>query len=129
MSADFTPRHIPALCIATLETFGGVMSIFNAEKSISAFGLPPRIAVSKSAHPVMIVGTARTTAIGLALFTFYFSENFAAVDTVLSLMSYVALVDALVLWKEGIPGKAAFRLAVGLAVGGWGWVGGTAGSG
>ena len=48
---------------------------------------------------------------------------FKAVDTILSLMLYVAMVDGWVCWQEGVPGRAVFRLCAGVVVGGWGLLG------
>lgn len=103
------------------------MPFFNAEYAIREFGLPQRIAVSKPAQSIMILSPARITTIGLALFTFYFQEKLEVVDTVLVLLGYVGLVDGYVCWLEGVPGKAVFRLASGLAIAAWGWFGMTEG--
>lgn len=126
MSTNFAVpllRHGPPLLIATALTFGGIMPFFNAENAILAFGLPQRIATSKSAQSVMILTSARTTAIGLALFTFYFQQNYAAMDTVLVTLGYVGLVDGYVCSQAKVPNKAYLRLASGLVIAGWGWLG------
>lgn len=88
MLANFALLHTPPLLVATALTFGGLWPFFNAEAAILEFGLPQRIAISKTAHPLMIVGSARTTALGLALFTFYFQEKFESVDSILLILAY-----------------------------------------
>ncbi|KAJ6537715.1 hypothetical protein B0H19DRAFT_1270132 [Mycena capillaripes] len=67
--------HIPALFIATTTTFGGLIPFYSAELAMLEFGLPPRIASSQSAQAVMIASSTRITAIGLALFAFYFRNK------------------------------------------------------
>ena len=128
MFADFALRHIPPLFVATATTFGGLLPFFNAEYAIVEFGLPQRIAVSKPVQAIMVASSARITAIGLSLFVFYFQGSFAAVDTVLAILSYVGLVDGYVCWREGVPKKAIFRLVSGLLIAAWGWFGMTTGS-
>lgn len=128
MFADFALRHIPSLFVATATTFGGLMPFFNAEHAILEFGLPQRIAISKPAQSIMVVSSARITAIGLALFTFYFQGHFAAVDTILTILGYVGLVDGYVCWCEGVPNKAGFRTISGTLIAAWGWFNMTAGT-
>ncbi len=127
MFANFTLWHVPALFVSTALTFGGLMPFFNAEYAILEFGLPERIAISKPAQSIMIVSSARTTAIGLALFTFYFQEKFAAVDTILAILGYVGFVDGYVCRLEDVPGKAVSRTISGVLIAAWGWFGMTAG--
>ncbi len=125
--ANFSLRHVPALYVATAFTFGGLIPLFNAQYAISLFGLPERIAVSKPAQSIMIVSSARITAIGLSLFTFYYQEKFAAVDTILTMVGYVSLVDGYVCWLEDVPGKAVLRTISGALVAACGWFGLTVG--
>lgn len=103
------------------------MPFFNAEYAILEFGLPQRIAISKPAQSIMIVSSARITAIGLAMFIFYWQENFAAVDTIMTTLGYVGLVDGYVCWREGVPSKTVSRAGSGLFFAVWGWLGMTAG--
>ena len=72
MPLNFALLHIPPLLVAAALTFGGLIPFFNAEYAILEFGLPSRVAISKPAQSIMIVSSARITAIGLALLTFYF---------------------------------------------------------
>lgn len=116
-------RHGPPLLIATALTFGGLMPFFNAEYAILEFGLPQRVAISKPAQSIMIISSARITAIGLALFTFYAQQNYAAVDTILFILGYVGLVDGYVCWREKVPNRAIFRAMSGLLIAAWGWFG------
>jgi Domain of unknown function (DUF4267) len=127
MFANFALRHVPPLLVATALTFGGLMPFFNAEYAILEFGLLKRITISKPAQSIMIVSSARITAIGLALFTFYYQEKFAAVDTILAILGYVGLVDGYVCWHEDVRNKAAFRTISGALIAAWGWFGMTAG--
>ncbi|KAF9526579.1 hypothetical protein CPB83DRAFT_724634, partial [Crepidotus variabilis] len=126
MFANFNPRHILPLFVATTTTFGGLISLFNAEHSILSFGLPKRIAVSQPAQSVMILSSARVTAIGLALYTLYFQDNLAAVDILLAISGYIGLVDAYVCWKEGVRITAIVRLTMTTTIAVWGWFGMTA---
>jgi Domain of unknown function (DUF4267) len=127
MFADFALRHVPPLLVATVLTFGGLMPFFNAEYAILEFGLPKRLAISKPAQSIMMVSSARVTAIGLALFTLYFQENFAALDTILAVLGYVGLVDGYVYWLEDVPTKAVFRTISGVLIAAWGRFGMTVG--
>lgn len=104
------------------------MPFFNAEYAIREFGLPQRIAMSKQAQSIMVTSSARITAIGLALFTFYFQGKLAEFDTILAILGYVGLVDGYVCWREGVPNKAIFRTVSGLLIAAWGWFGMTTGA-
>ncbi|KAL5334099.1 hypothetical protein BJX70DRAFT_379019 [Aspergillus crustosus] len=123
MLDHFTLGHLPPLFVATATTLGGLIPFFNAERAILDFGLPPRIATSKPAQSIMILKCGRITALGLAIWTFYIQGKLEAVDTILTILGYVGLVDGYVCWKEGVPGKAAFRLGSGLVIAAWGWWG------
>jgi hypothetical protein len=57
----------------------------------------------------MILSSARITAIGLALVTFYFQGKLVEFNTILAILRYVGLVDGYVCWREGMPNKAVFR--------------------
>lgn len=126
MPLNFALLHIPPLLVATALTFGGLMPFFNAEYAILEFGLPSRVAISKPAQSIMIVSSARITAIGMALFTFYLQGHLEAVDTILFILGYVGLVDGYVCWREDVPRKAVFRTLSGVAIAAWGWFGLTA---
>ncbi|KAF8151991.1 hypothetical protein K438DRAFT_381819 [Mycena galopus ATCC 62051] len=116
-------RHIPPLFVATALTFGGLLPFFNSAYAIREFGLPDHVAISSPAQSVMILSSGRGTAIGLALFAFYFQRKYAAFDTVLATCFYVGLVDGYVCWLEGVPGKALFRFGSGVLIAGWGFLG------
>ncbi|KAK8039524.1 hypothetical protein PG993_007935 [Apiospora rasikravindrae] len=127
MSEQFSPRHIPALIAASTMTFGGLWSYFDPRAAMLEFGLPDRIASTPGAAAVMHINNARTTVLGMCLFALYFTRQRAACDTVLAILgAYAGLVDSYVVWKEGNPRKAAFRLASSwlLAAAGFaGWTG------
>lgn len=128
MFEHFEPRHIPALFAATVMTFGGMWSFLDARGAMLEFGLPERIASTPAAAAVMHINNARTTVFGMCMYAFYFRRDLAACDTILAILgAYAGLVDSYVVWKEGNPRKAAFRLvSSGLlsAVGFAGWTAG-----
>ncbi len=126
MPLNFALLHIPPLFVATAMTFGGLIPFFSAEFAILEFGLPSHVAISKPAQSIMIVSSARITAIGMAVFTFYFRGQFEAVDTILLILGYVGLVDGYVCWLEDVSRKAIFRVLSGVAIASWGWFGLTA---
>ncbi|KAI1084822.1 hypothetical protein F5B20DRAFT_222471 [Whalleya microplaca] len=121
-------RHIPALFTATVMTFGGMWSYFDARGAMLEFGLPDRIASTLAAAAVMKINNARTTAFGMCMYTLYFRRELVVCDTILAILGlYAGLVDSYVVWTEGNPRKAAFRLvSSGLlsAVGFAGWTAG-----
>lgn len=124
MLGHFSLIHVPPLFVAAATTFGGLIPFFNAEYAILEFGLPQRIAISKPAQSVMILSSGRVTAIGLSLFAFYFQGKLVEFDTVLMILgAYVGLVDGYVCMLEGVPNKAIFRTASGLAIAAWGLFG------
>lgn len=112
MSDQFNPRHVPALFTATVMTFGGLWSYWDPRAAMREFGLPDRIASAPAAAAVMHLHNARTTVLGLCLYALYFARRGAACDTVLAILgAYAGAVDSYVVWREGNPHKAAFRLA------------------
>lgn len=124
MFEDFTILHIPPLFVAAAITFGGLIPFFNPEYALLEFGLPKRVAASKPAQSVMIASSARGTAIGLALFAFYFRRQYEEFDLVLAILgAYVGLADGYVCMREDVLGKAVFRTGSGLAIAVWGWFG------
>ncbi|KAF7897748.1 uncharacterized protein EAF01_008714 [Botrytis porri] len=127
MFSHFLPRHIPPLLLATAITIGGTMPLWNAENAIRTFGFNEKIAVSKSAHPVMISGSARVTAVGLALWGLYLGDHFEAMDVVIASLGYLAVVDGYVCWKHGVPGSVAFRTISAGVISLWGFFGMTTG--
>ncbi|KAI1499303.1 hypothetical protein F5X99DRAFT_430799 [Biscogniauxia marginata] len=108
-------------------TFGGMWTYFDPRAAMLKFGLPDRIA-STSATAVMHINNGRTAVLGMCMYTFYFRRELAACDTILAILgAYAGLVDSYVVWKEGNPRMAAFRLvSSGLlsAVGFAGWTAG-----
>lgn len=108
-------------------TFGGMWPIFDARGAILEFGFPARIADTPAAAPVMVIGSARTTCIGLLVFLFYSRNQLDLVDQVMAVIgAYAGLVDSYVVWKEGRPRKAVFRLVSSWLLAAWGFAGLTA---
>lgn len=102
--------------------------MFNARGAMQEFGFPARIASAPAAGPVMVIGQARGTVIGLLVFLFYSRNQFELVDTVMAVTgAYAGLVDSYVVWKEGNPRHALFRLISSGLISLWGYAGWTAG--
>ena len=118
-------RHLPGLFIASTQTFGGLVPLFSApwaEWAITAYGLP-HIATSQPAQTMMIVSSARMTALGLAIFAFHFQGRYEAVDTMMVTLGWVGLIDGYVSWMEGVKGRVAFRWIAGAVIAAMGWYG------
>ncbi|KAK6851403.1 hypothetical protein PG995_012525 [Apiospora arundinis] len=130
MFEQFELRHVPALLAATAMTFGGLWTFFDPRGAMLEFGLPDRVASTPAAASVMHLTNARTTSLGLSMYALYFSGNFAGCDIVLSVLgAYAGLVDSWVVWREGNPRKAAFRLVSSGLLSAAGLAGWTAGNG
>ncbi|KAI0835996.1 hypothetical protein F5Y06DRAFT_274969 [Hypoxylon sp. FL0890] len=128
MFEHFEMRHIPALFSATVMTFGGMWSYFDPRAAMLEFGLPDRIASTPAAAAVMHINNARTTVLGMCMYTLYFRHEFTACDTILAVLgAYAGVVDSYVVWKEGNPRKAAFRLVSSWMLSAAGFAGWTAG--
>lgn len=127
MFEHFVLRHIPPLLLATTITIGGTMPLWNAENAIRTFGFRENIAISKPAHPVMVSGSARVTAVGIALWGLYLGNHFEAMDIVIASLGYLAFVDGYVCWKHGVPGSVAFRTGSAGLISLWGVFGMTTG--
>jgi hypothetical protein len=119
--------HILPLGIATLLTLGGFLPFHNAHSALLEFGFPPSTALSKPAQSVMVVCSARTTAIGASMFAFYFMGDLKAVDVMMMVLGYVGAVDAYVCWREGMRDKAVVRGVAGGFIALWGVTGMTRG--
>lgn len=95
-------NHLPGLFVAFTQTFGGPPSFFIPKWCIQAYGLPDNIASSQPAQIMMVVSSARMTAIGLALFVFHFRGDYEAVDVLLlCLGGYVSLLFLFLGWGNG----------------------------
>lgn len=128
MLEHFEWRHVPVLFTATTTTFGGMWSFFDPRAAMLAFGLPDRIAATPAAAAIMHINNARTTVLGMCLYALYFRHQFAACDTILAILgAYAGVVDSYVVWREGNPRKAAFRLASSWLLSAVGFSGWTAG--
>ena len=113
MFSHFSPRHIPALIGACGMTFGGMFSMVNARASMLNFGLPTQIADVPATSPVWVIAQARTTTLGILMFTFYFRRQLDVVDIIMATISgYAALIDSYVVSSQGYTANAAFRLVV-----------------
>lgn len=105
-------------------TFGGMWPAFNASGAMREFGFPARIADAPAAAPVMVIGQARGTVIGLLVFLFYSRNQLDLVDDVTAVTAaYCAVVDAYVVWKEGERRNAVFRLVSSGMLAAWGYAG------
>ncbi|KAI9707922.1 MAG: hypothetical protein M1820_004341 [Bogoriella megaspora] len=128
MFDDFALRHIPPLLLATAITIGGLMPFYSTpEKALLKFGFPKRVATSQGAWPVITVGSARVSTIGVALWGLYLGGHFAAMDVLLASMGWMAVVDGWVCYQEGASDTAIFRASSTGAVAIWGLLGMTAG--
>lgn len=128
MFKHFELRHVPTLFAATMMTFGGMWSFFDPRAAMLAFGLPDRVAATLGAATVMHINNARTTVLGMCLYTLYFRRQLAACDVILAILgAYAGVVDSYVVWKEGNPRKAVFRLANSWLLSAAGFAGWTAG--
>jgi hypothetical protein len=128
MFENFSYRHIPPLLLATQVTLGGLMPFTHGpEAALLKFGFPKQIAVSKAAWPVIKIGSARVTAIGLAIWGMYLGGHFEAVDILIASTGWIGLVDGMVFAKEGAPGAATFRASLTGVIALWGVLGMTTG--
>lgn len=129
MFETFTLGHIPALLVGTAMTFGGMWPMCDARGAMLEYGFPARIADTRACAPVMVMGTVRTSIIGMLVFIFYARNQLDAVDTIMALTgAYAGVVDSYLVWKEGRHGKAVFRLISCLLISAWGVAGWTAAS-
>lgn len=102
--------------------------MFDAKASLKEFGFPARIASAPVAAPVMVIGQARGTIIGMLVFLFYSRNQMDLVDTLLAVTgAYAGLVDSYVVWKQGNPRYAIFRLISSGLISAWGFAGLTVG--
>jgi hypothetical protein len=109
MLDHFTVTHILPLLVTAALTLGGLMPFLDAEFSIREFGLPSQAAISRPAQSIMMTSAGRGTAIGMALAILYIQGKLIELDTVLSVLWYVGLVDGYVCWREGVIDVASFR--------------------
>lgn len=123
----FSLRHLPPLVVATGMGLGGTMPLYSASAAMKTFGLPSSLADDPAAQVLMTIMAGRNIAFGAAIWLLYLQGKLGSVDTVLSCVGIVGLVDGWVCWREGIIGTAWFRAANGLFFGGWGVLGLTAG--
>ena len=97
MFDNFTLRHLPPLLLATQITFGGMMPFTHGpEASLLKFGFPKQIAVTKAAWPVIKIGSARVTAIGLAIWSMYLGGHYEAIDILIASTGWIAIIDGIV---------------------------------
>lgn len=115
--------HIPPLLIATGLTYGGTIPFWKPAAAIREFGLSEGFAQSQPAQQSFVIGGARVSIIGVAMWIFYLQGKLPEVDTMMTLMAYMGAVDGYVCWKEGVARTGAFRAAVGFILGAWGWFG------
>jgi hypothetical protein len=128
MFENFTWRHVPPLLLATQVTIGGMYPfIWGPEAALLKFGFPKHIAVSKPAWPVIKIGSARVTTIGLAIWGMYIGGHLEAIDVLIASTSWVALIDGVVCHQEGAAGSTTFRVGLTSIIALWGFLGMTTG--
>lgn len=128
MFEQFTWRHLPPLLLATQVTFGGMMPFTHGpEAALLKFGFPKPIAVSKAAWPVIKIGSARVTAIGMALWGMYLGGHFEAMDILIASTAWIGLIDGIVCREEGAAGSTVFRVGLTSVIALWGALGMTTG--
>jgi hypothetical protein len=128
MFEHFRPAHIPALFVASATTFGGFWPFFDAHRATAEMGLPRRFSETHESRTIFQLCSARTTTLGMILFTLYFQGKLAEVDTVMVILGgYVGAVDGYVFWREGCGGKAVQRAVSGFVIAACGWYGLVAG--
>lgn len=125
-TGHFRPLHLVPLFVATANTIGGTMPLWNPPGALRKFGLPERFALSPLAHTCFVVSGARTSVLGAAIWIFYLRAQLEAVDTLMALLVYVGAVDGYVCWTQGEKRTGLFRAVAGIVIGGWGMLGLTA---
>ncbi|KAJ8133517.1 hypothetical protein O1611_g107 [Lasiodiplodia mahajangana] len=128
MFQHFHPRHIPALIAGTTMAFGGIWPMFDPYGAMRDFGFPDRIAKAPEAAPVMVTGNVRTTVLGALMLLYYSRRQYEILDTFMAFTgAYAGIVDSYVVWREGRPRQAVFRLISSGLIAAWGFLGWTAG--
>ncbi|PSN67347.1 hypothetical protein BS50DRAFT_574055 [Corynespora cassiicola Philippines] len=130
MFEHFSWRHLPPLLLATTITIGGTMPwTHGPTAALLKFGFPQHIADSKAAWPIIKVGSARVSTIGIALWGMYLGgeQYLGAMDILIASMGWMAFADTLVCSQEGAPGSAKFRGIATSCVALWGLLGMTSG--
>ncbi|KAF2204383.1 hypothetical protein GQ43DRAFT_437962 [Delitschia confertaspora ATCC 74209] len=128
MFEQFALRHLPPLILATSISIGGTVPyIYGPQAALVMFGFPEHIAASKAAWPIIKVGSARVTTMGLAIWGMYLGGYLEAMDILFATMGWIALIDGLVCSQEGAPGSTMFRVSTTSAVALWGLLGMTSG--
>lgn len=121
-------RHLPLLLLATIITIGGMMPFtYGPEAALLKFGFPQHIAIFKPTWPIIKVGSARVSTIGIAIWGMYVGGHLEAIDILIAFMAWIALIDGLVCYKEGASGSVMFRVPSTSAVALWGPLGMTSG--
>lgn len=87
--------------------------MFNPRAAMLEFGLPRKIAENPAAAPVMVLGQARNTVLGLLTFWFYYQQKYTEIDQLMVILAgYVGIVDCVQLRKVGQPKRGLFRLVL-----------------
>lgn len=104
--------------------------MFKPRDAMLDFGFQPHVAGAPAAAPVMVIGQARGTVIGILAGLYYARGRLDVVDTIMAVAgAYAGLVDSWVVWRGGKRRMAAFRLVSSGLIAGWGLAGWTAGGG
>lgn len=128
MYDGFSWRHIPPVALGSLIAFTGNWPfIWGHESALLQFGFPSSIAKTPAAGPVIAVGSARISTIGISIVLLYLNGHYEAMDIVIGSMAWIGLIDTVVMAKHGAPGSASFRFWNTAVVAAWGLLGMTTG--
>lgn len=97
--------------------------MYTPSTALLKFGFTPQIAASEAAWPVIKTGSARVTAMGIALWGMYLGGHFAAMDILIASLGWVAVVDGIVCAREGAEGAVVMRVGVTGVIALWGVLG------
>lgn len=115
MFQDFQYRHIPALFAASAQCWGTIWPLITAGGNprgvMMHYGLPQRIVDVPETWPVWHAGSARTACLGILMFVLYTGCRYDVLDIFLVVIGgYLGVADCILMWSEGLPAMALFRL-------------------
>ncbi|KAL2202705.1 hypothetical protein CC79DRAFT_1337363 [Sarocladium strictum] len=98
-----------------------------SEAALRTFGFRDHVATSKTAGPVIKLEGSRITTIGAALWGMYLGGHVEAMDVLMACIGWMAVVDGIVLRKDGVEGSVGKRVGYQGVVAAWGLLGMTSG--